>query len=51
MDGPLFGIVVMVLMVVGLVWWCWWAYRSDKRKVEEPKIESNIAVDSSVSKQ
>ncbi len=34
MEGPWFGIVVMVAMVVGLVWWCIWAVRRDKREKE-----------------
>ena len=34
MQGPLFGIVIMVLMVVGIGVWIWYAMRSDKGKKE-----------------
>ena len=30
MEGPLFGIVIMVLMVVGIGVWIWYAMRADK---------------------
>jgi nitrogen fixation-related uncharacterized protein len=30
MEGPWFGIVIMVAMVVGIVWWVIWAMRSGK---------------------
>jgi cytochrome bd-type quinol oxidase subunit 2 len=35
MQGPWFGIVLMVGMVVGLAWWCWWTMRKDKDKEEK----------------
>jgi len=37
MDGPWFGIAIMLAMVVGLVWWCWWAMRKDKDEKGDEK--------------
>jgi hypothetical protein len=30
MQGPWFGIVIMVLMIVGIGVWIWYAMRADK---------------------
>ncbi len=37
MQGPMFGIVVMVLMVVGIGVWIWYAMRADKKGQNEEK--------------
>ena len=37
MDGPWFGIAIMLAMVVGLVRWCWWAMRKDKDEKGDEK--------------
>jgi hypothetical protein len=34
MEGPWFGIVVMVLMIGGIGVWIWYAMRADKDKKE-----------------
>lgn len=37
MEGPWFGIVVMVLMVAGIGVWIWYAMRGDKGTKESEK--------------
>jgi len=34
MQGPWFGIAVMVLMIVGIGIWIWYAMRADKNEKE-----------------
>ena len=32
MEGPMFGIIVLVAMILGLGWWIWHSLRKDKKQ-------------------